>query len=101
MTKQSKKLSKMSLTGFILSFITPLYFLVAWFFTCNNPETLFTTMLLWSVIGFWVSQAAHTVSEIGIIICAVKKKEVYPRTKNGIVYGKDLIFPHKIVSKNY
>ena len=88
MTKQRKKLSKLSLTGFILSLITPLSFFVAFFYFENNHESLFIVTLLWSLFGFWVAQAAHTFSEIGIIICAVKKKRGIALSVIGIVISK-------------
>ncbi|MBR6475273.1 MAG: hypothetical protein IKS98_07460 [Lachnospiraceae bacterium] len=74
MAKQRKTLCKMSLTGFILSLITPLALCVAIIYFSINHEDIFAITFLWSFFGFWVAQAAHTFSEIGIIICAVKKQ---------------------------
>ena len=92
MIKQRKKLSKLSLTGFILSLITPLSFFVAFFYFENNHESLFIVTLLWSLFGFWVAQAAHTFSEIGIIICAVKKKRGIALSVIGIVISNLIMF---------
>ena len=88
MIKQRKKLSKLSLTGFILSLITPLSIFIAFFCFENYPESIFIVTLLWSLFSFWVAQAAHTFSEIGIIICAVKKKRGIALSVIGIVISK-------------
>ena len=74
MTKERKKLGKMSLTGFLLSFISPLYLVFVCLYCEKDPGNGFPALLLWSVIGFWISQVAHNISEIGIILCAVKKR---------------------------
>ena len=97
MTKQRKKLSKLSLTGFILSLIAPLSFFVAFFYFENNHESFFIVTLLWSLFGFWVAQAAHTFSEIGIIICAVKKKRGIVLSIIGIVISKFIMLAAFIV----
>lgn len=85
MIKERKKICKVSLIGFLLSFITPLSLLFVSLYVTNNPDDGFPVLLLWSVIGFWFSQAAHTVSEIGIILCAVKKRRGIALSVIGIV----------------
>ena len=64
----------MSFVGFLLSFISPLSLVFVVLYIETNPDNGFLALVLWSVIGFWIAQAAHNICEIGIILCAVKKR---------------------------
>lgn len=88
MTKERKKLDKFSLTGFLLSFISPLYLAFVCLYCAAEPGYGFPALLLWSIIGFWISQAAHNICEIGIILCAVMKKRGILLSVFGIVISK-------------
>lgn len=88
MNGQSKKLNKISLTGFILSFITPVSHVIVFFYVMNNPESLFSAFLLWGLAGLCVSQIAHSIAEIGIILCAVKKQRGIAFSVVGMVISK-------------
>ena len=92
MTGERKKLGKMSLTGFLLSFVSPVYLALVCVYSAIDPNNGFPALLLWSIIGFWVAQAAHTFSEIGIIICAVKKKRGIALSIIGIVISNLIMF---------
>ena len=92
MTGERKKLGKMSLTGFLLSFVSPVYLALVCVYSAIDPNNGFPALLLWSIIGFWVAQAAHTFSEIGIIICAVKKKRGIALSVIGIVISNLIMF---------
>lgn len=92
MTGERKKLGKMSLTGFLLSLVSPVYLALVCVYSAIDPNNGFPALLLWSVIGFWVAQAAHTFSEIGIIICAVKKKRGIALSVIGIVISNLIMF---------
>ena len=88
MTKERKKLDKFSLTGFLLSFISPLSLVFVYLYIETNPDNGFLALVLWSVIGFWIAQAAHNICEIGIILCAVMKKRGILLSVFGIVISK-------------
>ena len=92
MTGERKKLGKMSLAGFLLSFVSPVYLALVCVYSAIDPNNGFPALLLWSIIGFWVAQAAHTFSEIGIIICAVKKKRGIALSVIGIVISNLIMF---------
>ena len=88
MTKERKKLGKMSFVGFLLSFISPLSLVFVNLYIETNPDNGFLALVLWSVIGFWIAQAAHNICEIGIILCAVKKRRGIALSVIGIVLSQ-------------
>lgn len=93
---KTKKYSKMSLAGFILALVSLLSFVVVCFIA-KDSDDYFIIWVLWSIIGFWVAQAAHNLSEIGIILCAVKKKKGIALSIVGILICKIVMFISVII----
>lgn len=85
MDKQRKKMSKMSLTGLILTFITPLSFILMILLVPNDSRNKSSVIALWCLVCFLANYASRVFSIIGLIICNVKKKSGIASSVFGIV----------------
>lgn len=92
MTGERKKLGKMSLTGFLLSLVSPVYLALVCVYSAIDPNNGFPALLLWSIIGFWVAQATQDICIIGIILCAVRKRKGIALSIIGIVISNLIMF---------
>lgn len=89
----TRKFSKMALAGFILALVSLLYSVAVFFIQAGmGMDDAYIMVVLWSIIGFWISQLAHNLSEIGIILCAVKKRKGIPLCIIAIIICKVIMF---------